>query len=63
MAEIAEATGQDIYSLCLCLERYPNVYMALRQRLIRRALEAANKDGFASRRERTRQERIGRLTR
>lgn len=37
--------------------------MALRQRVLRRALEASNKDGFESRRERTRQQRIGRLMR
>ena len=58
---MAEATGQDIYGLCLCLERFPDAYEAFRNRVIRRALNAEPKaESFKERRERTRAQRIQR---
>ena len=55
---MAEATGQNLYGLCLCLERYPDVYEAFRQRVIKRSQQETSGESFAARRERTRMQRI-----
>lgn len=60
---MAEATGQDIYGLCLCLERFPEVYEAFRNRILARSLKGTKKEGFQERRERTRLQRIRGLRR
>lgn len=60
---MADATGQDLYGLCLVVERYPQVYEAFRSILLSRWMEAAGsggKEDFNTRREHTRQQRIQR---
>lgn len=53
---MALATGQDLYSLARCIEDYPFVYEAFRERV----LQTEEHDGFSERRERTRAQRIQR---
>ena len=54
------ATGQDLYGLCLCLERYPEVFDAFYTIAIARVDQGTKKESFASRRARTRAARIKR---
>ena len=66
MAGLALAAGQSPYDIARLLDEYPDVFDAYFWRVMTRAEDAAGQPqagGFKARRERTRAERIRRLSR
>lgn len=57
LAQVALATGQSLYGLCMVVENHPEVYEALRSIV----LQPPKRESFSERRERTRGDRIRRM--
>lgn len=51
-------TGQDLRSLCWCLERRPEVFEAFHALVVGRLAQGTRNESFQNRRERTRAARI-----
>ena len=52
------STGQDIYNLCRCLERYPDVFDAFYELTVEQFTGEKPRETFNERRERTRAQRL-----